>query len=56
MYVNPLEVDRADVKDSFSLDADEVLVVYSKDRVGTGRVTRRVQYGPTVFTPTADEW
>ena len=48
-------MDRAEVKDSFSLDANEVLVVYQWVRE-EGGVHRRVQHGPTVFTPSADEW
>ena len=45
----------ATVEDSYSLDANEVLIVYSRNR-DTGGVERRIQQGPTVFTPSADEW
>lgn len=55
LYQNPHRVDSVEVKDSYALDANEVLVVYQRNR-DTGGVERRVQNGPTVFTPSADEW
>ena len=55
LFMNPLEMDSAEVRDSISLDANEVLVVYQRERE-SGGVMRRVQHGPTVFTPSADEW
>ena len=55
LYQNPLRVDSVEVKESYALDANEVLVVYQRNR-DTGGVERRVQNGPTVFTPSADEW
>ena len=53
--MNPLEMESADVKDSISLDANEVLVVYERE-MESGGVARRIQHGPTVFTPSANEW
>ena len=55
LFLNPLRMESADVKESYSLDANEVLVVYQRERE-SGGVLRRVQHGPTVFTPSADEW
>ncbi len=53
--MNPLRMDSADIKQAIALDANEVLVVYQRERE-SGGVLRRIQYGPTVFTPSADEW
>jgi len=55
LFLNPLRMESADIKESYSLDANEVLVVYQRERE-SGGVLRRVQHGPTVFTPSADEW
>ena len=55
MYVNPIDTESAEVKPAHSLDANEVLVVYRQDR-GDHIVQRRIQYGPTIFIPSADEW
>ena len=55
IYVNPFNMNNAEVMDSISLDANEVLVVYNRDRA-TDRVTRKIQYGPMLFIPDADEW
>lgn len=55
MFINPLLIESAVVKQAHSLSANEVLVVYKRDR-GDRVVQRRVQYGPTIFTPSADEW
>ena len=55
LFMNPLEMESADVKDSISLDANEVLVVYERE-MESGGVARRIQHGPTVFTPSANEW
>lgn len=38
-----------------SLDANEALVVYRQDQ-STQKVTRYVQFGPTLFMPQANEW
>ena len=56
VFVDPLIMDRAEVCDAISLDANEVLVVYQQMREDGGIVRRRIQHGPTLFTPTADEW
>jgi len=48
-------MNNAEVMSSISLDANEVLVVYSRDR-STDQVVRKIQYGPMLFTPSADEW
>lgn len=48
-------MNNAEVMESISLDANEVLVVYSRDR-STNQVTRKIQYGPMLFIPDADEW
>ena len=53
--MNPMELESAEVLDSISLDANEVLVVYQRE-MESGGVTRRIQHGPTVFTPSANEW
>ncbi len=55
MFLNPLEVESIQVMDSISLDANEVLVVYERE-MESGGVIRRIQHGPTVFTPSANEW
>lgn len=55
IYINPFNMNNAEVMDSISLDANEVLVVYSRDRA-TDQVTRKIQYGPMLFIPDADEW
>ena len=55
MFMNPLEMDVMEVQNSIALDANEVLVVYQRERE-TGGVLRIIKHGPTVFTPTADEW
>ncbi len=55
VFMNPLRMDSADIKQAIALDANEVLVVYQRERE-SGGVLRRIQYGPTVFTPSADEW
>ena len=43
------------MKNCIALDANEVLVVYQKEKE-SGEVVRRIQHGPTVFTPSGDEW
>ena len=48
-------MNNAEVMESISLDANEVLVVYSRDR-STNQVQRKIQYGPMLFIPNADEW
>jgi len=48
-------MNNAVVMDSISLDANEVLVVYSRDR-SANKVVRKIQYGPMLFIPNADEW
>ncbi len=55
LFLDPLRMDSANVQNAISLDANEVLVVYQRERE-SGGVLRRIQYGPTVFTPSADEW
>ena len=55
MFQNRYETESVEVHPSISLDADEVLVVYQRERE-SGGVMRRIQHGPTVFTPSADEW
>jgi len=54
-YIDPFTMNNAEVMSSISLDANEVLVVYSRDR-STDQVVRKIQYGPMLFTPSADEW
>ena len=51
--MNPVLIESAEVLNSIALDANEVLVVYQRVE---GSVNRRVQHGPTVFTPSANEW
>ncbi len=55
LFLDPLRMDSCNVQNAISLDANEVLVVYQRERE-SGGVLRRIQYGPTVFTPSADEW
>ena len=55
VFMNPLRMESVEVKQCISLDANEVLVVYQKD-TENGGVLRRIQNGPTVFTPSANEW
>lgn len=55
MFINPILIESALVKHAHSLNANEVLVVYKRHREDKV-VQRRVQYGPTIFTPSADEW
>ena len=54
MFHNPYEVDSITVNDALSLDASEVLVVYSRDKEGT--VVRRLVHGPTLYVPQPNEW
>ena len=55
VFMNPIRMESATKYKAISLDANEVLVVYQRERE-SGGVLRRIQYGPTVFTPSADEW
>ena len=55
IFINPLEIESGEIKPAYSLSANEVLVVYQRDRADK-TISRRVQYGPTIFTPSADEW
>ena len=55
IYIDPFTMNNAEVMESISLDANEVLVVYSRDR-STNQVKRKIQYGPMLFIPNADEW
>ena len=54
LFHNPYEVDSVRVHDAVSLDASEVLVVYSRDKEGT--VVRRLIHGPTLYVPQPSEW
>lgn len=54
LFHNPYEVDSVRVHDAISLDASEVLVVYSRDKEGT--VARRIIHGPTLYMPRPSEW
>ena len=62
MYHDPYQITSIQVKEAVSLDANEVLVVYSKlEKEGpegqvTTSVVRRIQYGPTLYVPDANEW
>ncbi len=53
MFVNRLEVDFIDVKDSVKLDANHMVVVYKQEE---GKIERRIVQGPTIFVPNAHEW
>jgi len=55
LYIDPFTMNNAQVLESISLDANEVLVVYNRDR-STNQVARKIQYGPMLFLPDADEW
>jgi len=48
-------MNNAEVMSSVSLDANEVLIVYSRNR-SADKVVRKIQYGPMLYTPSADEW
>ena len=55
IYIDPFTMNNAEVMSSISLDANEVLVVYSRDR-SANKVVRKIVYGPMLYTPSADEW
>lgn len=53
MFHNRLEVEQIVVKNSITLDANHLLVVYKQEE---GHIERRVVEGPAVFIPSAHEW
>ncbi|XP_071164795.1 uncharacterized protein LOC143067695 [Mytilus galloprovincialis] len=55
IYENPLHHKFVKAYPMESLDANEALVVYKQDKE-TNKVTRYVQFGPTLFMPKAGEW
>ncbi|XP_060083303.1 uncharacterized protein LOC132562573 [Ylistrum balloti] len=55
MFKNPIAHNSITIKNMRSLDANEALVVYKKEEL-TKEVTRYIQFGPTLFTPQANEW
>ena len=54
-FHDPLRMDSVTVQNATALDANEVLVVYRYDNE-TKKVSRRIQHGPSVYIPTANEW
>ena len=54
VFLNPYEISFVLVKEVTSLDANEVLVVYSRAEDET--VVRRIIYGPTLYFPDSNEW
>ena len=55
VFLNRYEMSHVLVEDATSLDANEVLVVYSRD-TKDGTVVRRIVYGPTLYYPDSNEW
>ena len=54
-YHDSITMESVDVKSAMALDANEVLVVYRYDNE-TKKVVRRIQHGPCVYIPAANEW
>ena len=54
VFLNPYEISLVSVAEATSLNANEVLVVYSRAKDGT--VVRRIVHGPTLFFPEPTEW
>ncbi|XP_071950449.1 uncharacterized protein [Antedon mediterranea] len=54
VYLNPMIHSSVYPEDCLTLDANEVVVVYGSDE--KGQMTRRLQYGPTLFSPKSNEW
>lgn len=55
MFKNPIAHNSITILNMRSLDANEALVVYRREEMSK-EVTRYIQFGPTLFTPQANEW
>jgi hypothetical protein len=53
LWFNPVEHASIDVKPCLVVDSHEAIVVYRRDE---STVARRVEHGPALFMPTAEEW
>jgi hypothetical protein len=53
LWFNPVEHASIDVKPCLIVDSHEAIVVYRRDE---STVARRVEHGPALFMPTAEEW
>ena len=54
-FHNTITMESVTVQNATALDANEVLVVYRYDN-NKKTVSRRIQHGPSVYMPAADEW
>ncbi|KAL5475413.1 hypothetical protein EMCRGX_G025226 [Ephydatia muelleri] len=54
-YHDPITMESVAVKSATALDANEVLVIYRYDKESQ-KVSRRIQHGPCVYFPAANEW
>src|SRR5262245_1175697 len=54
LWFDPVEHASITIQDSIPIDADEVLVVYQRQK--DEMVARRVLKGPAQYVPQADEW
>ncbi|XP_033109905.1 uncharacterized protein LOC117111145 [Anneissia japonica] len=54
VHKNPMIHSSVFAVDCISLDANEVVVIYGAEE--KGQMTRRLQYGPTLFAPKSNEW
>mmetsp|Transcript_7300 Transcript_7300/g.18091 ORF Transcript_7300/g.18091 Transcript_7300/m.18091 type:complete len:441 (-) Transcript_7300:398-1720(-) len=54
LFADPVKHARVEVHDAVTVDAFEVIVVYTED--ATGRVKRDIVHGPTIFIPAVNQW
>ncbi|XP_067674231.1 uncharacterized protein [Haliotis asinina] len=55
MYRNPVRISSITIQEVISMDANEALVVYAKDK-SNDTVKRYIKYGPCQFMPGDSEW
>lgn len=53
LWFDPIEHASIDMQRCLVVDSHEAIVVYRREQAGVGR---RVEHGPALFMPTADEW
>ena len=53
LWFDPVEHAAVDVQPCLVVDSHEAIVVYRREQAN---VVRRVEHGPALFMPTADEW
>ena len=54
-YHDPIMMENVFVMSATALDANEVLVIYRYD-TESQKVSRRIQHGPCIYFPAANEW